>query len=107
MQKKSAPVLRVETPKPNGEGMRPLGIPTALDGFIEQAVLQELIPIFDPHFSHNSYGFRSGRGCHYAIRAGKSHEKAGYRFVMDTGIRRMASTSRKLEKAVGFSTGWG
>jgi retron-type reverse transcriptase len=44
------PVRRVEIPKPNGEGKRPLGIPTVLDRLIQQAILQVLSPIFDPHF---------------------------------------------------------
>jgi len=57
-----APVRRVEIPKPNGGGMRPLGIPTVLDRLIQQAILQVLSPIFDPHFSNSSYGFRPGRG---------------------------------------------
>ncbi|MBM4346705.1 MAG: group II intron reverse transcriptase/maturase, partial [Deltaproteobacteria bacterium] len=44
------PVRQVEIPKPSGDGMRPLGIPTVLDRMIEQAILQVLTPIFDPHF---------------------------------------------------------
>ena len=67
-----APVRRVEIPKPDGKGMRLLGIPTVLDRFIQQAILQVLTPIFDPHFSESSYGFRPGRGCHGAVRAAAS-----------------------------------
>jgi RNA-directed DNA polymerase len=83
-----APVLRVEIPKPDGKGMRPLGIPTVLDRFIEQAILQVLTPIFDPHFSENSYGFRPGRGCHDAVKAAQSHVEAGYRFVVDMDLEK-------------------
>ena len=83
-----APVLRVEIPKPDGKGMRPLGIPTVLDRFIEQAILQVLTPIFDPHFSDNSYGFRPGRGCHDAVKAAQGHVETGYRFVVDMDLEK-------------------
>lgn len=83
-----SPVLRVEIPKPDGKGMRPLGIPTVLDRFIEQAILQVLTPIFDPHFSDNSYGFRPGRGCHDAVKAAQAHVEAGYRFVVDMDLEK-------------------
>jgi len=55
------PVRQVEIPKPEGNGRRPLGIPTVLDRLIQQAILHVLTPIFDPHFSDSSYGFRPGR----------------------------------------------
>jgi RNA-directed DNA polymerase len=83
-----APVLRVEIPKPDGKGLRPLGIPTVLDRFIEQAILQVLTPVFDPHFSESSYGFRPGRGCHDAVKAARSHVEAGYRFVVDMDLEK-------------------
>jgi RNA-directed DNA polymerase len=83
-----APVLRVEIPKPDGKGMRPLGIPTVLDRFIEQAILQVLTPIFDPHFSGSSYGFRPGRGCHDAVKAARTHVEAGYRYVVDMDLEK-------------------
>ena len=65
------PVRQVEIPKPDGKGMRPLGIPTVLDRIIQQAILQVLTPIFDPHFSDSSYGFRPGRGCQDAVKAAR------------------------------------
>jgi len=83
-----APVLRVEIPKPDGKGMRLLGIPTVLDRFIEQAILQVLTPIFDPQFSESSYGFRPGRGCHDTVKAARAHVEAGYRFVVDMDLEK-------------------
>lgn len=59
-------VKRVEIPKPGG-GVRLLGIPTVLDRFIQQAVLQVLQPMIDPTFSESSYGFRPGRRAHDAV----------------------------------------
>jgi len=82
------PVRRVEIPKPNGEGMRPLGVPTVLDRLIQQAILQVLSPIFDPHFSESSYGFRPGRGCHDALKAAQRYAEAGYRFVVDIDLEK-------------------
>jgi RNA-directed DNA polymerase len=68
--------------------MRPPGIPTVLDRLIEQAILQVLTPIFDPHFSESSYGFRPGRGCHDAVKAAQAHVDAGYRFVVDMDLEK-------------------
>ena len=80
------PVRRVEIPKPNGGGVRPLGIPTVLDRLIQQAILQVLSPIFDPYFSESSYGFRPGRGCHDALKAARGYVEAGYRWVVDVDL---------------------
>ncbi|MBM4315477.1 MAG: group II intron reverse transcriptase/maturase [Deltaproteobacteria bacterium] len=82
------PVRRVEIPKPDGKGMRALGIPTALDRFIQQAILQVLFPIFDPHFSDSSYGFRPKRGSHDAVKAARVHVGAGYRYVVDIDLEK-------------------
>ena len=60
------PVKRVEIPKPDG-GVRKLGIPTALDRFVQQAVMQVLQQQWDRTFSDSSYGFRPGRSAHQAV----------------------------------------
>jgi RNA-directed DNA polymerase len=81
-------IRRVDIAKLDGEGMRSLGIPTVLDRFIQQAILQVLTPIADPHFSESSYGFRPGRGCHDAVRAAQGHVEAGFRFVVDLDLEK-------------------
>src|SRR5207253_4187395 len=64
---KPQPVKRVEIPKPDGGGVRKLGIPSVLDRFIQQAVMQVLQRRWDRTFSDHSYGFRPGRSAHQAV----------------------------------------
>jgi RNA-directed DNA polymerase len=82
------PVRRVDIPKPGGTGTRQLGIPTVLDRFIQQAILQVLTPVFDPHMSESSFGFRPGRGSHQAVEAARQHVEAGHRWVVDIDLEK-------------------
>jgi RNA-directed DNA polymerase len=81
------PVKRVEIPKPDG-GVRKLGIPTVLDRFIQQAVMQVLQGQWDRTFSQHSYGFRPGRSAHQAVAAAQQHVAAGYRWVVDIDLEK-------------------
>src|SRR5438094_5540430 len=72
---------------PKGDGrMRTLGIPTVLDRFIQQAVLQVLQPQFDPTFSESSYGFRPGRRAHDAVCQAQRYVQSGRRWVVDVDL---------------------
>ena len=80
------PVRRVMIPKPGGDGERALGIPTVLDRTIQQAVLQQLQPLWDPTFSEHSYGFRPGRSAHQAVMQAQAYVTDGYQFVVDLDL---------------------
>ena len=81
------PVKRVEIPKPEG-GVRKLGIPTALDRFIQQAVLQVLQARWDQSFSEHSYGFRPRRSAHQAVAQAQAYIAAGYGVTVDIDLEK-------------------
>jgi group II intron reverse transcriptase/maturase len=80
-------VKRVEIPK-SGGGVRMLGIPTVLDRFIQQAVLQVLQPAIDPTFSESSYGFRPGRRAQDAVCQAQRYGQSGRRWVVDVDLEK-------------------
>lgn len=80
-------VKRIEIPKPDG-GARKLGIPTVLDRFIQQAVLQVLQKQWDSTFSERSYGFRPGCKAHQAISQAQKYMRERYRWVVDIDVEK-------------------
>jgi len=81
------PVKRQPIPK-RGGGVRELGIPTVLDRFVQQCILQVLQPRFDPTFSEHSYGFRPGRRAHDAVRAAQQYIQEGRSWVVDVDLEK-------------------
>ena len=100
------PVKRVEIPKPGG-GVRMLGIPTVMDRFLQQALLQVMNPLFDAHFSWYSYGFRPGKRAHDAVKQAQRYIQNGFRWVVDMDLEKffdrvnhdmlMARVARKVK----------
>jgi RNA-directed DNA polymerase len=82
------PVKRVEIPKPDGGGVRKLGIPTVLDRFIQQAVMQVLQRRWDRTFSDHSYGFRPRRSAHQAVAQAQQYIAEGYSWVVDLDLEK-------------------
>lgn len=100
------PVREVEIPK-NGGGVRKLGIPSVLDRFIQQSILQVLQPMFDPTFSEHSHGFRPGRRAHDAVCEAQRYIQEGKRVVVDVDLEKFFDRVNhdvlmgKLEKRIG------
>jgi RNA-directed DNA polymerase len=82
------PVRRVEIPKPDGRGVRKLGIPSVLDRFIQQAVTQVLQRQWDRTFSDYSYGFRPGRSAHQAVAQAQQYIAEGHGWCVDLDLEK-------------------
>ncbi|MDG0810339.1 group II intron reverse transcriptase/maturase [Cohnella rhizosphaerae] len=101
-----APARRVEIPKPGG-GVRLLGIPTVIDRFLQQALLQVMNPIFDAEFSPHSHGFRPGKRAHDAVKEAQRYIQSGRRWTVDMDLEKffdkvnhdmlMARVARKVK----------
>lgn len=86
------PVRRKEIPKPDGSGVRKLGIPTVVDRVIQQAIAQKLQPIFEPLFSDGSYGYRPKRSAQQAIRKVKEYAEQGYTHAVEVDLSKYFDT---------------
>jgi RNA-directed DNA polymerase len=87
-----SPVKRVEIPKPDGNGVRQLGMPTVMDRVIQQAIHQVLTPVFEALFSQNSYGFRPNRSAHQAVKQARSYIQEGCSWVVDIDLEKFFDT---------------
>lgn len=89
---KPNPVRRKEIPKPDGGGVRKLGIPTVIDRIIQQAIAQQLQPIFEPLFSDGSYGYRPGRNAQQAMGKVKEYAEQGYTHAVAVDLSKYFDT---------------
>ena len=97
---KPNPVRRVEIPKEEKGKTRKLGIPTVVDRVIQQAIAQELTPLYEEQFSDNSIGFRPGRGAHDALERCRKYINEGYVYVVSMDLQSYFDTvnhSRLIE----------
>lgn len=99
-------VLGVEITKESG-GVRELGIPTVLDRIVQQAIHQQLNPLYDRHFSESSYGFRPNRNAHMAVRQASRYVEEGLDWVVDIDLEKYFDTiphdrlMQRLSKGIG------
>ena len=89
---KPNPVRRVEIPKETKGEYRKLGVPTVVDRVIQQAITQELSPIYEEQFSENSFGFRPKRGAHEALKQCQKNVNDGYEYVVDMDLEKFFDT---------------
>lgn len=89
---KPNPVRRVEIPKETKGEFRKLGVPTVVDRVIQQAIAQELSPIFEEQFSENSFGFRPQKGAHDALKQCQKNVNEGYVYVVDMDLEKFFDT---------------
>ena len=89
---KPNPVRRVEIPKETKGEYRKLGVPTVVDRVIQQAITQELTPVYEEQFSENSFGFRPKRGAHDALKQCQKNVNDGYIYVVDMDLEKFFDT---------------
>ena len=89
---KPNPVRRVEIPKETKGEYRKLGVPTVVDRVIQQAITQELMPIYEEQFSENRFGFRPQKGQHDALRQCQKNVNDGYVYVVDMDLEKFFDT---------------
>ena len=89
---KPNPVRRVEIPKETKGEFRKLGVPTVVDRVVQQAITQELTPIYEEQFSESSFGFRPNRGAHDALRQCQKNVNNGYVYVVDMDLEKFFDT---------------